>query len=196
MHRVITTIFAILVTHISYAQQDFLLVKKRNKTVASYYTGNPITFRTTSGQWVDAYINKIINDTLYIKEFELVRYVNAWGMPAVDTMWRNRRKITTKDMAAFPRKSQSVNYIKDGTLFQVASGGYILLNVINTLSDGDAIFENNNGMRLGIAAVVFAIGTLMHSSRSPVIEIGKKYRLQYIKMAGDKPAIDSVSTIK
>lgn len=166
----------------SYGQHDFILLKKRNKTIASYYVDNTITFRNTSGRWVDAYINDIKGDTLYLKEFEIVPYVNSWGMPATDTLWRNRMKITTKDMAAFPRKNQSVNYIKDGTLLQVASGGYMLLNVINTLSDGDALFEDNNGMRLGIAAAVFAIGTLMHTSRSPVIEVGRKYRLQYITM--------------
>ena len=178
-------IVVLLITFLSkeaYAQRDFLLLKKRNKTIASYYVDNTITFRTAGGRWVDAYINDIKNDTLFLKEFEIVPYVNSWGMPATDTLWRNRMKITTKDMAAFPRRSQSVNYIKDGTLLQVASGGYMLLNVINTLSDGDALFEDNNGLRLGIAAAVFAVGTFMHKSRSPVIEIGKKYRLQYVQM--------------
>ncbi|MEP6844504.1 MAG: hypothetical protein ABI861_00805 [Panacibacter sp.] len=185
MHKLILVVLSFLLIN-SIFSQDFLLLKKRNKTIASFYIGNAITFRTTAGNWVDAYINKITNDTLYIKEFELVRYVNSWGMPSVDTMWRNRRKITIKDMSAFPRQNQSVNYIKDGTIFQVGAGGYILLNVINTLSDGDNLFENNNGSRLGIAALVFIIGTLMHTSRSPVIEIGKKYTLKYIKMQEDK----------
>lgn len=185
MHKLVLVGLSFFVVNVTLSQ-DFLLLKKGHKTIASFYTGNAITFRTTSGNWVDAYINKIAGDTLYIKEFELIRYVNSWGMPSVDTMWRNRRKITVKDMSAFPRKDQSVNYIKDGTLFKVAGGGYILLNVINTLSDGDNLFDNNNGTRLGIAALVFAIGTLMHTSRSPVIVVGKKYKLQYIKMQEDK----------
>jgi hypothetical protein len=192
MHKVVLIVLSFFFYKITYSQQDFLLLKKRNKTIASFYIGSPITFRTAAGDWVDAYINKIANDTLYIKEFELVTYVNSWGMPAVDTMWRNTRKITTKDIVAFPRQDQSINYIKNGTILQVGAGGYILLNVINTLSSGDNLFENNNGLRLAIAGAVFVIGTLMHTSRSPEIKIGKKYKLQYIKMQPDEPLKDSV----
>jgi len=41
---------------------------------------------------------------------------------------------------------------------------YFNLNVINTLSAGDALFYNGNAVRLGVAAAVFAVGTLLHVS--------------------------------
>jgi hypothetical protein len=118
-------------------------------------------------------------------------------MPAVDTLWHDKRKIAVKDIDAFERLDQSVNYIKDGTILQVIGGGYILLNVINTLSSGDQLFDDNNGARLAIAAAVFAVGTLMHHSRNPYLQVGRKYRLQYVALSPETPrAIIKDSLIK
>ena len=185
MQKCLLLFIASFFTAYTYAQGDFLLLKKRNKTIQTFYTGYYITFRTKSKEWISGYINTMANDTLHLKPFELVRYINGWGIPAVDTLWHNKKKIAVKDIDAFERLDQSVNYIKDGTILQVIGAGYILLNVINTWSSGDQLFDNNNGTKLAIAAAVFAVGTLMHQSRNPYLQVGRKYRLQYVNLTPD-----------
>jgi hypothetical protein len=123
------------------------------------------------------------NDSMQLKPFELVQYMNALGIPSVDTLWKNKRNISVHNIDAFPRRDQSVNYIKNGTLLQILGGGYIILNVINTLSSGDRLFEDNNGVNLAIAAAVFAAGTIIHSGHSDVLKVGRKYKLQYVELA-------------
>jgi hypothetical protein len=165
-----------------HAQSGFLLLKKRHKTIETFYKGSYINFKTDKDEWIDAHINDIANDTLYLKRFELVHYIDAWGMPAQDTLWGRQIKIAIKNIAAFPQKDRSLGYIRNGAILQIAGAGYIILNVINTLSAGDALFEDNNAMRLGIAAAVFAIGTLIRTSHSTELRLGRKYKLQYVKM--------------
>jgi hypothetical protein len=180
MQKNLLLLYFFLNSILAHAQSDFVLLKKHHKTIESFYTGSYINCRT-NGEWIEAYISNISNDTLHLKPYELVHFINAWGMPAVDTLWRHERKIAVKDIDAFPKTDQSFSYIKDGTLLQIGAGGYIILNVINTLSSGDALFDNGNAARLGIAAAIFAIGTLMHISHSNEIRIGKKYKLKYVK---------------
>ena len=55
---------------------DFIILKKKNKTIHSYYAGTQIEFVTTNGIYKDAVITKIANDTIYLQEF-LVRQLTA-----------------------------------------------------------------------------------------------------------------------
>jgi hypothetical protein len=163
------------------AQSAFLVLKKNHKTIETFFSGSYINCKTDKGEWLNARINNIAYDTLYLKPFELIRFINAWGMPASDTLWGHERKLAVKNIAAFPRRDQSVNYIKNGGILIIGSAGYIILNVVNTLSSGDALFDDNNGVRLGIAAAIFAVGMLIHHSHSDELSLGRRYRLVYIR---------------
>ncbi len=171
-----------LLTVYAGAQSAMITLKKGHKTIERYFPGDYINCRLTSGEWMEARITKMYNDSLQLKPFELVQYMNALGIPFTDTLWKNKRNISLNDIDAFPRRDQSVSYIKNGTIFQVIGGGYILLNVINTLSDGDKLFADNNGVNLAVAAAVLALGTIMHTTHTPVLKVGKKYKLQYVEL--------------
>lgn len=170
------------ISHTLHAQSDFLLLKKHHKTLATYYTDSHINFRINTGEWLEGYINKISNDTIILEPYELVYFRTTLGFSSYDTLWKNKRIIEIKSIDAFPRDDKGFGYIKDGFLFQAAGAGYILLNVINTASDHENLFAKGNGTKLGVAAAVFAIGTLMHRTHSPIYKLGGKYKLQYIKI--------------
>ena len=44
---------------------DFLVFKKKNKTIARYFVGSDITFTATSGAYIDAKIIAIKNDSVF-----------------------------------------------------------------------------------------------------------------------------------
>jgi len=126
MQKTLLLFYFCLYSMLACAQSDFVLLKKHHRTIESFYTGSYINFRT-GGEWIDASINNIANDTFYLKPFELVRFVDSWGMPAVDTLWAHQRKMAVKDIDAFPQRDQSLNYVKDGTILQIAGAGCIIL---------------------------------------------------------------------
>jgi hypothetical protein len=181
MQKTLFPFIYFLFPFVVHAQSAFLVLKKHHRTIETFFTGSYINCKTNKGEWLDGRINNITDDTLCLKLFELVHFINAWGMPASDTLWGHQRKLAVKNIAAFPRRDQSVNYIKNGTILLAGGAGYIILNVINTLSSGDALFDNNNSTRLSIAAVIFAAGMLIHHSRSNELSLGKRYRLVYLQ---------------
>lgn len=170
------------VTFYADAQSAMITLKKGHKTIERYFSGDYINCRLVSGEWMEARITKMHEDSIQLKPFELVQYMNSLGIPYTDTLWKNKRDISLKEIDAFPRRDQSFSYIKNGAILQIIGGGYILLNVINTLSDGDKLFADNNGVNLAIAAAVVAVGTIMHASHSPVLKVGRKYKLQYVEL--------------
>ena len=172
------TLCCILLAFTAKGQADFLVLKKRNKTIDRYFEGNTINCRLRGNEWIRALIITITKDSIFLKPFQEAQFLNAIGIPYSDTLWANRRKIAISSIDAFPREDESFQYIKNGAIFQIAGGGYIALNVINTLSAGDQLFDDNNGTNLAIAAGVLAIGTIMHITYSPYIRLGKKYKLQ------------------
>lgn len=99
-----------------------------------------------------------------------------------DTAWLYRLTIAYKDIYALPKEKQSFGFIRNGALLQFGSAGYATLNVINTLADKQPLFDAQNSRRLGIAAGVFAIGELLHLTNKPYAVIGKKYKIEYVKM--------------
>ncbi len=165
------------------AQQDFVVLKKRNKTIETFFTGSYISFLINKNNSVSACIKQIKNDSLLLKPFYEVVRGNPLGLMYTDTIWQPNFKIAVTNIYAFPRTNKSFEYIKNGTIFQIGSAGYVLLNVINALSNNNKLFDADNSTRLGFAAGIFSIGEAMHLLRLPVLVIGKKYKLQYIRLS-------------
>src|SRR5690606_30199488 len=70
----------------AFAQQsDFLVLKKKQKTVATYFTGNHIEFMTKSGAYRNALITGIQNDSIFLKEFLVRRIPTTIGTFILDT---------------------------------------------------------------------------------------------------------------
>jgi hypothetical protein len=87
---------------------DFIILKKHNKTVATFYSGTNIAFTSESGSFFNAYINSIQNDTLYLQEF-IVRYLpTTIGTYIVDTAGSYRYKFHYKQISAIGRKEKQI----------------------------------------------------------------------------------------
>lgn len=170
-------VLCLVATPVAQAQADFLVLKKRHTTIERYFPGGSITCRLRSREWIDAIIVHLSRDSIVLKPYAVVPYINAIGIPSSDTLWQNRRKIAIADIAAVPRQHESFAYVKNGFLLQVIGGGYIALNLINTLSAGDDLFADDNDTRLAVAAGIFAIGTIMHVTYSDELKLQGKYKL-------------------
>jgi len=172
-------ILLICISKISNAQ-DIIVLKDRKKVIETWFAGQHIQLQLQNKQWVSALINKIQNDSLYLRPFVTQVLVNRWGMPYEDTTFYGFMNIGVNDIYAFPKKDESFPYIKNGFIFQVGAAGYLVLNLINTLRDNEPFFGEDNLPKVIIATGVFAAGTLLQVLHKSTLVIGKKYRVEYI----------------
>ena len=160
--------------------QDILVLKSNRKVVQTWFSGQSIELQLTSKQWISARIHKIQNDSLYLRPFVTQVLANRWGMPYEDTTFYGALTVGINDIYAFPKTEESVPYIRNGFIFQVGAAGYLALNLINTLRDGDAFFGKDNLPNVLIATGVLAVGTVMHMLHKSTLVLGKKYHVEYI----------------
>jgi hypothetical protein len=187
MSRLLLFIAFIFFVSLIRAQNNVILFKKKNKTLASFAKGSYIAFQLKSHLWFTGNISRIQNDTFYIKPM-MVRF----QLLGADTSYQNTLQFTLADVYAMPKKGVQIDYIngryqitsegghihwywiKSGWVFRVGAAGYAGLNIVNGLIKKDFSFS---GSRLGIAAAVFAFGELLHFHYKFVHKLGKKYYL-------------------
>lgn len=74
-------------TYLTFAQaSDFILLKKRNITIATYFSGGTITFTTNTGAFMEANILRIKKDTLFLKEYIVKPVMTQLGVYILDTL--------------------------------------------------------------------------------------------------------------
>ena len=162
------------------AQSDFIILKKKNKTLKTFYTGSNIQFVTMSGAYRDAVITGIRNDSIFLQEFLIRRIPTTIGTFIVDTAGSFRFAYNYNDIHAFGSNEQKK--------FNVTGSGAALLGggIILTLASGVVYLTDRDKFSPGLLIASVGLGTLgyfMSKSGSKGIVIGKKsYRLQYMSM--------------
>jgi hypothetical protein len=162
--------------------RDYIIFKKRYKTIRNYFAGSYITFQLNNGQWQEGTITRIAHDSMWMKQQQIQLVGKGFGSE-IDTVTFGYNKLAIADIVAMPRPKESWSFIKNGTLFKLAGGAYIALNVINGFGKGaDPLFGSRNLPKLITAASVYAVGTALGLLYKPYARIAKKYRIQYVQL--------------
>ncbi len=169
----------LLQAHSAYTQNDLLVLKKKDRTIQTWVSGSYLTFQFSSKQWIQSKIRWIRNDSLLIDMFTLRLVAGNFGFPQWDTGRVGILKLHVKEIYAMPKKNRS-GIITNGALFQLGSGAFIFLNLANTLIRNDQLFSPVNAKRLGIAAGIFGLGTLLKATHKTAIVLGRRYRMETI----------------
>lgn len=180
MNRCIIAIIAAFIITPSFAQSDFIQLKKNNKVIKTWFKGNDFYGQLQNDQWVTAEIYKIQDDSLYLRPYIVQTFANRLGLPFLDTTYYGIMPVHYNQLKAFPKEDEAFSYVKNGLIFEIAGGGYIILNVINTLSDNEPVFGKDNLPQLSIAAGVLALGVILNVTHKTSYIIGKKYHIEYI----------------
>jgi len=172
---------------VSFSQtSDFMVLKKKDRTIQTFFPGSNINFQLDNGQWLEGQIIKIIHDSIFIEQQKNQGYITIWGTPAYQLLNLGVLKFHIKEIVALPYKEKHVSIIDNGVLFQVAGGAYIFLNIANSIIQHDPFFAAQNLTNVGIAAGVFLFGKILQWSHPLQITIGKKYQLQIIHLTNNK----------
>lgn len=159
---------------------DFLILKKKNTPVKYIYAGSQVEFITTTGAYRNALVNSIKNDSLYLQEFLVQRALTIWGTYTLDTVGSFRYIYHYQQIKSFgspPKKG-----------FNIAGSGASLLGggILLTLASGVSYLSNKDKFSpelLGAAVALGTVGYFMSRAGRNGIVIGKKYKLEYMKMS-------------
>lgn len=177
MKKLLLSGFLLTAIHCALAQTDLLVLKRNNKIIQTWVPGSFIDFQFSNSRWIQGIIKVIRNDSLIIDQVVLQQVANRFGFATIDTGHLGLLKLHVNEIHSMPRRTGGSNMFSNGTLFQLGSGAYILLNLANTLIHGEPLFGSNNTSRLVIAGSIFIAGTILRNMQTPYIVAGRKYTL-------------------
>jgi len=160
---------------------DFILLKKNNRTVSTYFAGSNINFTSASGTYIQAIINSINNDTLFLKEYIVRQVPTQLGVYILDTSFYyaqfhyNQIKAIGKTGRRFDLGGSGAALMGGGILLTVASG-------VVYLADNKKFSPELLAASVGL----FGVGYLLSKQSGKGMVIGSKYSLVYIKAADNK----------
>ena len=170
----------------SFAQSaDFIVLKKHNKTITTFYSGTNIAFTSESGSYISALINGIKNDTLYLQEF-IIRYLPTnIGTYIIDTVGSYHYKYHYNQVAAIGQKERT-NFNMKGSGAALFGGGVLL-----TLASAVVYVADRQKFSAPLLLTSVGLGTLGYfmskgKKHGNGVLIGKKYKLVYMNMSNKK----------
>jgi hypothetical protein len=160
-------------------ESRILMLKDRGVVVHSYTAGDYINFQFSNKQWLTGYIDWIKNDSIQINQFALQSIITVYGTYGEDTLKLGKLALHINELIAFPKERRHFNSVfTNGAFLKTAGIGYLGLNVINSLSNRDPIFEKDNLSKLIGGALTWASGVLIHKSNPNYRPIGKRYSVE------------------
>ncbi len=174
----------LLLSSFCYSQHaDFIIVKKKGKTLQTIFAGKNIDFVTTSGAYINANINGIANDSIYLQEYIVQRLPTTIGTFILDTLGSYHYKFHYNQIAVLGKKPHR-GFNKTGSGASLFGGGILL-----TLASGVVYLVDRKSFSAPLLIAAAGLGTfgyfLMKSGGKGIV-IGKKYQLQYMNMSNTK----------
>lgn len=159
-----------------FSQSDLLVLKQRNQIIQTWIPGSILHFQYSSKQWIQGIVKQVKNDSVTIDQIAVIQVANQFGFPTIDTAHMGLMRFHVSEIYGMPKRDYA-GIITNGSLFQLGSAAYILLNLVNSVIQKEQLFSPLNATRLGIAAGVFAVGSVLSASHKTYIRLGKKYKI-------------------
>ncbi len=161
---------------------DFILFQKNHRTIGSYHSGDNISFTSVSGNYLEAHIDKIKNDSLFLTQFIARAIPTTMGFYMYDTVGSYRYQYHYKDIKAIGRSKGGFNM--SGSAASLMGGGALL-----TVASGIVYLADRQKfspeLLLG-AAGLGGVGFLIAKLSGKGMNIGKKYSIVYIGVSNNK----------
>lgn len=183
--KLLLPIFLFLSTDSFSQSADLIQLKKHNKLITTFYSGGNIAFTAESGAYIDALINGIKNDTLYLQEF-IIRYLpTTIGTYIIDTAGSYHYKYNYRQIVAIGQKPKT-NFNTKGSGAALLGGGAVL-----TLASGVIYVADREKFSAPLLLASVGLGTLGYfmakgKKNGGGMLIGKKYKLVYMNMSNKK----------
>lgn len=181
MHTIIRlALIALLFIPVTIAaqQSDFISLKKKDRTIKSYFKGSSFEFIHRNGTGIGGYIDRIYKDTLYMYAYDIRMTPTPWGTRLADTVGKINLKFELHEIAAIPKSRKGFEFVRNGTLFMIGGVGYAFLHTFNGLIQKAKIHPST----LAISGGVALAGFTMRKLRKYYYPIGEKYTISYVQL--------------
>ena len=173
----------LFISKTSFAQSaDFIILKKHNKRIDTYFSGSNLAFTTTSGAFVNGLVNGIKNDTIYLQKFLVQRLSTVFGTYILDTVGSYHYKFHYNQIKVIGN-AEKRNFDMRGSGAALLGGGILL-----TLASGVVYLvdrEKFSAPLMIASAGLATAGYFLSRGGSSGMTIGKKYHLEYMNMSGN-----------
>jgi hypothetical protein len=185
MRKTILLAMLLLMASLSRAQMsDFISLKHaNNRHITSYFKGSRIEFQHVNGQQISGFVEDVRNDSLFVRQWQIVSYITRLGTSKVDTLGSLVYGLHYQEIfRIFHDKKESWGFVKNGSIFIIGGVGYAVLNVVNGLYKDESLGDKENLRALGIAGGVAAGGFILNRIHKKRQRSGKLYKIQYVRM--------------
>lgn len=181
MKTILAIVFIFFVAEATAQSSDFILFKKKGRTIKTYFAGSNIIFTTTTGASIEANILSIQNDSLSLQQYITRPVPTQLGVYVLDTSYYYY-KYHYKQIASIT---------KEGRRFDLRSSGYALMGggLLLTVASGVVYLADNKKFSpelLAVSVGLAGVGYLLTKTHGDQMAIGKKYSLEYIKAVDNK----------
>lgn len=161
---------------------DFLVIKKGQRTVKSFFAGSNIVFTTGTGGYAGQ-ITAVKKDSVYINQYDIRQVPTNLGVYVIDTVATYRLRFNYKEITKIAReRGKGFDWAASGgTLLE--GGGLLTMVGLGTwiFAKPGTRYHAGTGLVAGSAALA-GIGYLILKSNGSFYTIGEKYRLEYLRM--------------
>ncbi|MEO8116217.1 MAG: hypothetical protein ABI653_01135 [Bacteroidota bacterium] len=180
--KIIFTFLSLCFLHTSFAQQDFIILQKKGKTIERYFPGNSVSFYTNEGFLISGILKKCRNDSLYL-DIPVTTSIQTMFGVVLDTSGYNYYKTNIKNIAVIPAKRFTA--AKAGNLLAKAGvliGSILLVNKIDISGNQNATYAVQFFSAAAIN-VAMAFVNPFHAHSPEGYKIGKKYKLVFMQVS-------------
>jgi hypothetical protein len=182
MKQILLIIFLLTARQTFCQSADFILFKKKHRTIGTYYAGNNIAFTNQQGNYIEALITKIKNDTLFLRQFIVQQVPTTLGVYVLDTVSSYRYQYHYSEIKAIGRTGRKFDAA--GSAAVLMGGGALLTVASAVVYVAD---RKKFSPQLMIGAIgLGGIGYLMAKLSGKGMVMGKKYSLVYVNVSGNK----------
>ena len=163
---------------------DFISVRtRRDRLVKTYFTGSFISFTTVDNHHIEGNIDRIANDSVFLKMYQIQAVPTSLGVTSIDTLGAFDVRLHYKDirMIDVPKRG-SLGFIKNGVIFMIGGIGYTLLNVINGGFLNESVGSHKNITKIGTAMAVAGGGFVLNRLYAHNQKKGLNYKIVYVHM--------------
>lgn len=172
-----------------FAQDDFLILKKKNgKVLERYFPGKTIRFSASDYTRQEGYITRIKHDTLFLNYYVIQLMPTKTGGMWPDTAQTYHLAYDYHDIVSIDDSRNSLRSSSMGTFLQTGGIAFAAIGMINGLSRQEKGKKFFSGSYVIAAPVLYLSGWLIKHSSSKKKIIGKKYSLQYVKLSAKQPS--------
>jgi hypothetical protein len=176
-----------LCSHAAAQPNDFILLKKRGKTVRRLFAGQYITASIDGAGPYDLLIKNVYKDSVRLMGYSLAQNSTAYGGLYIDTVERYYFVTHYASITGFyndVRRNKNFNITSSGGTLMAAGVLGVLMTGINAAYLKEPLVGNGRPLFAAGSAALFGLGYLLFRQSIKPIVVGKKYQLVYVKVSG------------